>query len=99
MEDLNTLLSKRFGAGFVPYTATDQKNAILTILKERRKELLFRGLRWMDLRRLNKEPEYAVTLTRIVNGTTYTLPPNDPRYVYPIPPDEIAISGIEQNER
>jgi hypothetical protein len=27
------------------------------------------------------------------------LPPNDNRYIYPIPPDEIKISGVEQNER
>jgi hypothetical protein len=68
-------------------------------LLERRKELCFRGLRWQDLRRLNKEPEYAKTLTRKIDGITYTLPPNDPKYVFPIPPNVIALSGMQQNPR
>jgi len=67
------------------------------ILTERRKELLMRGLRWTDLRRLNKETAFATTLSRIVNGTTYTLPPNDPGYVFRIPLSVINFTGIEQN--
>ena len=59
-----------------------------------------RGLRWTDLRRLNRDPRYAVTLTRSINGTTYMLPPNDARYVYPIPDAVIAANpGMEQNVR
>lgn len=100
MEDLNLLLEKRWKAGtFVPYTASTPEEALDIILQERRKELLFRGLRWTDLRRLNLEPHFAETLTRHLNGETFTLAPNDPRYVYPIPPNEIAISGIPQNPR
>ena len=68
------------------------------ILLERRKELLMRGLRWMDLKRLNMEGA-AITLTRTVNGQVYTLPPNDLRYALPIPEDVIAISGMQQNPR
>jgi len=100
MADLNTLLSKRFTTGtFIPYTATDAADALQQILAERRKELELRGgLRWMDLRRLNKEG-YNITLTRVVNGQTYTLPPNSPLYTLPIPPDVITLSGITQNAR
>jgi len=68
-------------------------------LKERRKELLFRGLRWTDLRRLNLDPRFAVTLARNVSGQIYSLPPEDPRYAWPIPDDEIQASGIPQNPR
>lgn len=100
MADLNTLLEKRWKTGtFVPYAAATPEEALNIILTERRKELVFRGLRWTDLRRLNLEPQFAQTISRDLNGVTYTLPPNDPRYVYPIPQNEITMSGIEQNPR
>lgn len=100
MADLNTLLKTRWRTGtFVDYTATSADDALKQILKERRKELLYRGLRWTDLRRLNKESRFAITISRTINGVTYTLPPNDPRYTLPIPDNEIQLSGIPQNER
>jgi hypothetical protein len=101
MNDLNTLLLNRWKAGtFVPFTASTIEEALDLILNERRKELPFNAnLRWQDLRRLNKDPNRAITLKRILDGQVYTLPPNDNRYVFPIPPDEIKLSGIEQNER
>ncbi len=101
MNDLNTLLQKRWITGtFVPYSATNADDALRQILKERRKELPYTGqLRWEDLRRLNKDPRFAIILTRISGGVTYTLPPNDPRYVLPIPDVEIQLSGIQQNPR
>jgi len=100
MEDLNTLLRTRWKSGsYTDMTAANADDALKKVLTERRKELLFRGLRWIDLRRLNKEARFAKTLTRIVKGSVYQLPPNDARYVYPIPADEIIHSGIEQNVR
>ncbi len=72
------------------------------ILAERRKELAFRGLRWTDLRRLNKEESANITLYRVLEG----IPPiidslvaNDENYILPIPPDVLALSGIAQNPR
>jgi len=100
MTDLNTLLRTRWKSGtYMDMTATDPDDALEKVLIERRKELLFRGLRWVDLRRLNKDARFAKTLTRIINGAVFQLPPDDPRYVYPIPEDEIRHSGIEQNVR
>ncbi len=100
LNDLNTLPSKRYNSNsFIPVTATTADSALTKILIERKKELVFRSLRWSDLRRLNKDPKYAVTLSKTINGQTYTLQPNDPKYVFPIPPDEIRLSGIQQNPR
>jgi len=99
MADLNTLLRKRWKTGtFTDMTAVDGNDAINKILIERRKELLFRGLRWSDLRRLNLDGA-GLTLKRIINNTEYTLPPNDLRWVLPIPDIEINRSGIQQNPR
>ena len=100
MNDLNTLLVKRWKQGsFIPYTATDADDALVQILQERRKELLMRGIRWSDLRRLNQDPKFATTLARSENGTRYTLPPNDPRYTLLLPADEILYSNWAQNPR
>ncbi|MBA4166091.1 MAG: RagB/SusD family nutrient uptake outer membrane protein [Chitinophagaceae bacterium] len=99
MATLNKLLSRRFATGtFVPLIAADRQEALRIILDERRKELPFRNLRWSDLRRLNVSGA-AITLKRVIDGTEYTLLPNDKRYVLPIPPDVISKSGIAQNER
>jgi starch-binding outer membrane protein, SusD/RagB family len=98
MSDLNTLLRKRWNNQFTDLTASDAVDALNKILIERRKELPFRGLRWTDLRRFNLEGA-NITLTRIINGTTYSLPPNDPRWVLLIPVIEISRSGIAQNPR
>lgn len=98
MNDLNTLLEQRYSGTYVPVTATDAADALNKVLTERRKELLVRGTRWTDLRRLNKEG-YNIEPKRIVNNQTYVLPPNSPLYVLPIPPDVVALSGIQQNKR
>ncbi|HEY0177744.1 MAG TPA: RagB/SusD family nutrient uptake outer membrane protein, partial [Pedobacter sp.] len=68
------------------------------VLQERRKELIMRGIRWMDIKRLNKEGA-NITLTRKLNGNVYTLPANDLRFALPIPDDVIAFSGMKQNLR
>ncbi len=98
MADLNFLLRNRYDNTFTDLTATDATDALTKILVERRKELIFRGVRWTDLRRFNME-NANITLTRIINGITYTLPPNDLRWVLLIPEDEINRSGIPQNPR
>ena len=100
MNELNLLLIKRFkkGVPFVPLTASNSTIALAKILSERSKEMVWRGSRWYDLKRLNLEGA-NITLTRVVNGNTYTLPPNDLRWVMPIPSDEVALSGITQNPR
>lgn len=101
MNDLNALLQKRWKAGFfVPITVATPAEALQVIIQERRKELVFTGtLRWEDLRRLNKDLLFAKTLIRELNGQIYILPPNDNRYVYPIPEEEISKYGMVQNPR
>jgi len=94
---LNKLLVNRYNRlSFVPVTAATAGEALEIILKERRKELVFRGLRWMDLKRLNKEGANIV-LKRKFNNTEYTLLPNSNRYALPIPEYVIQIAHIPQN--
>ena len=98
--DLNTLLRKRWISGtYVDLIAGTTEGALVKVLTERRKELMMRGQRWTDLRRLNKDSRFAVTLSRTVQGTTYTLPANDPRYTLLIPNEVTLNSSISQNTR
>ncbi len=83
---------------FIPYSFTDKDLALKTILTERRKELVFRGLRWSDIKRLNRDG-YNITLSRTVNGQTITLPPHDLRYAIAIPEEIIELTEIQQNPR
>jgi hypothetical protein len=81
---------------YIPLIAANKEAALATILLERRKELLMRGLRWIDIKRLNKEG-HNIVQKRVVNNVVYTLPPNDSRYALPIPIDIIRATGMAQN--
>lgn len=98
MNDLNTLLLKRWVSGtYEAISASTKEEALKIILAERRKELLYRGLRWMDLKRFNLEGR-NITLTRKVDGKIYELKPNDPFYALPIPSYVVENFGYKQNE-
>lgn len=100
MNVLNMLLIKRYRSGsFSPLTASSGEAALQLVLQERRKELLFRGIRWSDLRRLNLDPSTSKTLHRLVGGQTYELLPNSPNYVFAIEDNVIHLSGMAQNTR
>lgn len=98
---INKLLKSRWDKNklYVPTLESDGEKLLKFILDERRKELVFRGRRWPDLKRLNLESRFQTTLRRIVGDKTYTLPPNDLRYAYRISETIIELSGIQQNKR
>lgn len=99
MDDLNTLLRSRW-SNAVEYTersASNAEAALRLVLDERFKELMLRGIRWTDLRRLNNDPRFARTLSRVVLGNTYTIEPNSYKYSFPMPEDIVQMTGIQQN--
>jgi hypothetical protein len=100
MNYLNKVLVTRYVTGtFIPFTADNPDDALEVILKERRKELILRGRRWFDLRRLNLDAKFAKVLVRVENNTRYTLPPNDSKYTFQIPIAVLSATGIEPNVR
>ncbi len=100
INDLDFLRQNRWAPGtYSSYAVTTAPGALQdSVLTERRKELVYRGLRWTDLRRFNADGA-NITLTRAINSMDDTLKPNDQRYLLPIPPDVIKLSGIAQNPR
>lgn len=85
METINTLRKKRFkAADYSDLTAANADDALVKVLAERRKELMGRGgFRWADLKRLNKDPRFAKTITRTFLTETYTIEPNGDKYQFP----------------
>lgn len=99
LQALNTLEIKRYKkTEFIPFTANSDDDALKIILNERRKELLTRGLRWQDLKRFNRDPKFAQTLVRTIGNETYSLPPNDARFVLPIPQFVVNFNKVQQNQ-
>ncbi|MBK1442667.1 RagB/SusD family nutrient uptake outer membrane protein [Parapedobacter sp. ISTM3] len=101
VRDLNMLLRNRISTdAFHELSFAEGHDALDRILIERRKELAFRGgIRWMDLRRLNKEGRHEERLIRRINGEEYILEPNDARYTWLIPFEVVQITGMAQNPR
>lgn len=100
LADINLLRKNRFANGkFVP---VDWGNDMLLseILKERRRELVFRGRRWADTKRLNQTGVTQVVPRREVNGTNYQLVVGSPKYAFLIPRAVVDLNPtIEQNKR
>ncbi len=97
---LDQLLECRI-VGYQPQTVATNQEALDKVLTERRKEMCMLGCtRVIDLKRLNRESRYAKTITHVANGQTYTLEPNSPRYIFPIPPKVLSFNpNMQPNER
>lgn len=102
LETLNALLVNRYQTDWKPYDIgnVSGENLLHLILTEREKTLVFRaGIRWGDLRRLNTDERFAKTLIRKIRGESFTLPPNDPRYVFLVPSEVVQLTEVPQNMR
>ncbi|MNE17674.1 SusD family protein [compost metagenome] len=98
---LNTLRQKRFKpADYVALTASTNDEALQLVINERRRELFQKGLRWFDLKRLNKDEHFRKMLKRNYQGQEIVLEPTSNRYALPIPGKVILLNPkIEQNPR
>lgn len=95
LDDLNTLRKKRFSGTYVDLTAATDVDALNLVLRERRIELAFTGLRLADIKRLNVEGRNI----NIVHGNK-TLLANSPRFVLPISAKVLSLNpNIEPNPR
>ena len=86
----------------IPLVAIDRSDALQKVLEERRRELAMSGMvRYIDLKRLNKESQFAKTVTHVTGEGTFSLEPNSPLYVLPIPAKVMRFNknSMQQNER
>ncbi len=100
MELINTLRNNRI-INNISLTADSKEDALVKVLEERRRELTMLGFtRLIDLKRLNKDPRFAKTIIHTAGSKTYTLEPNSPKYVLPIPREAIRFNPkMKQNKR
>lgn len=97
---LNQLLKKRWrSTSFQEVSENDATKLLEIVLWERRKELLFRGQRWPDLKRLNLDAQFSKTLTRTVKNSVYELFPNDKKYAIMLPLAAVREGQLVQNSR
>jgi tetratricopeptide (TPR) repeat protein len=97
---VNTLLQKRQDKNnYIPITETNPDILLPLLLQERQKELLFRGRRWSDLKRLNLDSRFQKNLIKIVKGVTYTLPHDSRKYAFRLPEPVVSVGKIPQNNR
>jgi len=96
---LQKLMRARYANGSLPQLPQQAGSLLYKILEERRKELPFRGLRWPDLKRLNRESTFAKTVTRNWGSETITLQPGSQLYIFPFPDAVVKITGMPQNIR
>ena len=100
-EDLTLLQENRMAltpAEIQQVMALSKDELLDVILQERRKELVFRGLRWIDIRRLNSEGIQSITLKRVLGDSVYSFASEMvPTYTFKIPTEVIDLSGIAQN--
>ncbi|MEN5193526.1 RagB/SusD family nutrient uptake outer membrane protein [Sphingobacterium faecium] len=99
MDLVNRLRAKRILAtGTVNLRATQADDALIQVIAERRREFMFRMLRWWDMRRLKNDARFQKNYSRTFGGIVSTLTPNSDRYVFRIAQYEINLSPeIQQN--
>lgn len=97
---LNHLLAHRVQEDhYTPLDLESQAEILEYILWERKKELVFRGIRWEDLRRLNGGGQRGEEISRTVKGQEITLRPDDPRWTWPLPLEAVNNGNYQQNPR
>jgi len=97
---LNTLLAKRWKSNtYVAIKEPDADILLRLILRERRKELLFRGRRWADLKRLNVDSRFQKTLSRQIDNRNYELAPDSRKYAFRLPDPVVNLGNMPQNKR
>lgn len=83
---LNALLETRYEREtYSPLVAGSKESALESVLMERRKQLVFRGVRWSDLRRFHLEG-MPQALSRRIGDANHPLPDNRQPFTFPHPP-------------
>ena len=74
-------------ASYQPLSAANAEAALTIVLAERRRELAYSGLRWMDMKRLDREgrmPE-VIRIDKKTGGVLAILKPRSKGYTFQIP--------------
>jgi len=70
---------------YVPLTAANAKAAVNIVIEERSREMVNSLNRFWDIRRLANEADYAIELSKVFDGKTYTTTGNSHIFIMPFP--------------
>jgi len=86
IEMLNKLAYYRYTTREATFTYTTDADALQEVKDERRRELCFTGINFIDQKRYHAYGETIPTFTRTIpTGETFTLEPGSDKWVVPIP--------------
>jgi hypothetical protein len=100
LQQLDEIRKNRIAtATYVRFTSAVQEEVLQQVLLERSHELPFNGLRWFDMRRLDKENRMGTVNRYNAQGTVvFTLTPHSNRYTLQIPVQVLSFNpGMQQN--
>ncbi|WP_310078661.1 RagB/SusD family nutrient uptake outer membrane protein [Sphingobacterium sp. 2149] len=100
LQQLDELRSNRIApASYTAFASTDQEAVLEQVLLERQHELGFSGLRWFDMRRLDREGRMGTIYRYDATGKVIaTLEPHSNRYTLQIPLQVLSFNpGMSQN--
>src|SRR5690606_18981323 len=99
LKDLLHFVDTRYASGrWGTIGGLDHAHLLTRIPEERRKELLYRGIRWSDIRRLAYDPDNAVELKRKMGNTEYSITSEALKtFAFLIPTEVVDATGILQN--
>lgn len=75
------------------WTASTTKEAVEKIIRDKESEYIQTQVIFCDYRRLNKDPEYARTFPRTIDGREYVLKPDSHLWIMPFPLEAISNPG------
>jgi len=94
MEVLNTVRKTRILTEYyTDLTATNEPEAMANIIQTKRNELVLTLIPFCDIRRLNQEGNYTITLSKVVDGETLALSPDSHMWTMPFPQGAIDNPG------
>ena len=100
LQCLDDVRKNRFAkASYVRFSSADQEEVLQEVLLERSHELPYNGLRWFDMRRLDKENRMGTVNRYNIQGDVIaTLEPHSNRYTLQIPLQVMSFNpGMPQN--
>jgi len=95
LQTLNALRQNRYAAAtYTDCTISDPTALLDEILKERRREIIFTEMSFLDKKRMTADATTAQPMERTFEGQTYTISVDSPKWQVPIPLNVKAVNPL-----
>jgi hypothetical protein len=86
MSIINSIRKKRIHASvYADLTATTEAQAMAHLKRTFKSEFIYSFKNYFNVKRWNTEAAYKETISKTINGVTYTLSPESPIWIFPFP--------------